>query len=528
MTALTILNVDDDDAARYVKTRDLQLSGFVVLEATTGAEALRIVGEENPSIVLLDMQLPDIDGPHVCAFIKQKWPEILVLMTSATFTSPEHRTIGLDSGADSYLVQPAERIELAAAVNSLIRIRASEDELRALNATLEKRVADRTRELELANARLIAEMEQRERAEAALVQSQKMDAIVQLTGGLAHDFNNLLTAVIGNLDMISRRASEPRLQVLAANALKAARRGARLTSQMLAFSRSQKLTAEPVNVNALISGMQDLLAQTIGLNVVVKLETEENLPPALADYNQLELAILNLCLNSRDAMPNGGTITISSRLENKRRIAISVADTGCGMSPELITRVFDPFFTTKSPGKGTGLGLSQVFGVVHQLGGDVSIESEVGKGTTVKLVLPRSDREEKKEIVAEFGSDTGRNERILIVDDDDDVRAIIAKVLSDIGYAVKDVSSGEDALASLTDFDPALVILDFAMPGMTGARVAQEARRRHEHLPILFVSGYADDEALRDAGVGVPILRKPFNPSQLVAAVQSAFSAQGW
>lgn len=176
------------------------------------------------------------------------------------------------------------------------------------------------------------------------------------------------------------------------------------------------------------------------------------MPPALADYNQLELAILNFCLNSRDAMPNSGTITISSRLENKKRITISVVDTGCGMSPELIARVFDPFFTTKSPGKGTGLGLSQAFGVVHQLGGDVSIESEVGKGTTVKLVLPRSDREEKKEIVAEFGSDTGRNERILVVDDDDDVRTIIAKLLSDIGYAVKDVSSGEDALASLTDF----------------------------------------------------------------------------
>jgi signal transduction histidine kinase len=527
MTALTILNVDDDDAARYVKTRDLQLSGFVVLEAKTGAEALRIVGEQTPEIVLLDMQLPDIDGPQVCAFIKQKWPEIFVLMTSATFTSPEHRTIGLDSGADSYLAQPAERIELAAAVNSLLRIRASEDELRALNSTLEKRVADRTRELEEANARLIAEIEQRERAEAALVQTQKMDAIVQLTGGLAHDFNNLLTAVIGNLDMISRRTLEPRLQLLANNALKAAKRGARLTAQMLAFSRSQKLTAEPVNVNALIGGIQDLLAQTIGPNIVVKLEIEENLPPALADYNQLELAVLNLCLNGRDAMPGGGTITIGSRLEDEERIAVSVADTGCGMPPELLTRVFDPFFTTKSPGRGTGLGLSQVFGVVHQLGGGVQIESEVGKGTKVKLVLRRSDREVKKEMAAEFDPNAGRNERILVVDDDDDVRTVIAKVLSDIGYAVKDVSSGEDALATLADFNPALVIIDFAMPGMTGARVAQEARRRRDDLPILFVSGYADDEALREAGVGVPILRKPFNPSQLVNAVQSAFEARG-
>ncbi|MGB7038025.1 MAG: response regulator, partial [Xanthobacteraceae bacterium] len=473
----TILNVDDTEPQLYVKRRDLEAAGFEVVNARNGADALRLAEEIKPPVILLDVQLPDINGYDVCRYVKNKWPETMVLMTSATFTTTEHRAQGLDAGADSYLVQPAEPIELAAAINALLRIRRSEDELRGINAALGAQVkeqgvelsrainalkssADRMRSLlqttyifqgymtpegtlldanraslegihatvdevvgrpywetpwfsatpgmpediRQAVARAAAgenvqqsvvlnlpdgermfdislrpvknergavvgivpeavETTQRVQAEAALRQSMKMEAIGQLTGGLAHDFNNLLTAVVGNIDLIRVRSTEENVRKWAENAFKAAERGAKLTSQLLAFSRTQKLDTAPVDVNALIGGMRDLLNQSLGANIAVKFEPASGLPPAVADSNQLELAILNLSLNARDAMPDGGTLTIRTALspDNVQAVLISVADTGTGMPPDVVARAFDPFFTTKPTGKGTGLGLSQVY-----------------------------------------------------------------------------------------------------------------------------------------------------------------------
>ncbi len=384
-----ILNVDDNEAQRYVKTRDLRISGFAVVEAANGAEALRLVERDKPQVVLLDVQLPDIMGPEVCDYVKRRWPEVMVLMTSSTFTESQHRALGLDAGADSYLVQPAEPLELAAAVNSLLRIRKSEDDLRSLNATLEKKVADRTNELHEINLRLTDEINQRAKAEAALVQAQKMEAMGHLTGGLAHDFNNLLTAVIGNFELILKRNADPRIVRLAGNGLAAARRGAKLTAQLLAFSRHQKLDPVPLDINVLIQGMTPLLSQSLGAAIEIDKRLEDYLPPALADANQLELAILNLCINARDAMTDkGGPITLRTSYEPATdMVLLSVEDMGSGMPPDVVARAFDPFFTTKPPGKGTGLGLSQVFGVVHQLGGDISIDSKVGEGTAVRIRL---------------------------------------------------------------------------------------------------------------------------------------------
>jgi signal transduction histidine kinase len=519
----TVLNVDDEEAPRYVKTRDLKRSGFAVLEAASGAEALLLIEKEKPPIVLLDVQLPDMKGTEVCALVKSRWPEVMVLMTSATFTTAEHRTFGLDSGADSYLLQPADRLELAAAINSLLRIRRVEDDLRALNATLEKRVDERTSELMHTNARLREEIAQRKKAEKALVQAQKMEAVGQLTGGLAHDFNNLLTAVIGNLELIKARVGDARIARLAEHGLTAASRGAKLTSQLLAFSRTQKLAATAVDVNALIDGMYPILNQTLGPNIEVRQELDGNLPAATADANQLELAILNLCINARDAMPEGGSITLRSFLDPQDQgfVIVSVADTGCGMTPETMSRAFDPFFTTKPAGKGTGLGLSQVFGIVHQLGGDVSIESEVGKGTDIRISLPRSEMKPQttpgpRETVA-----LQHSERVLIVDDDDDVREVLTGILSEIGYVVKGLPAASDALEVLEEFKPDLIIVDFAMPGRNGAEFAQIARQRLGNVPTLFVSGYADDDILQSLGDGAPILRKPFHPVELAATVRS-------
>ena len=637
-----ILNVDDQETERYVKTRDLNAAGFDVIEATTGAEALRLIEQHKPPVVLLDIKLPDITGYDVCRYIKQKWPQVLVLMTSATFTAPESRAQGLDAGADSYLVQPAEPLELAAAVNALLRIHRSEHELRKLNETLEAQVKERTAELTRAIAALQASAErartfldttyiyqgymlpdgtvldanrasldgiraklddvvgkpfwetpwftgtpglpelmrhavdraaageesehavllnlptgerafdmalrpvrnprgqivgiipeavettQRLKAEQALRQSQKMEAIGQLTGGLAHDFNNLLTAVVGNLDLIRARSTEPAIRRWADNAFKAAERGSKLTSQLLTFSRTQKLTTAPVDVNALVDGMRELLNQSLGANIEVRTDLMPALPAATADLTQLELAILNLSLNARDAMPDGGALTISTGLApgNARAVMIGVTDTGTGMPPDVVARAFDPFFTTKPTGKGTGLGLSQVYGFVRQSGGEVAIESEIGRGTTVRIRLPCAAQDSTPE--RRIDSAAVRSvaaEKLLLVDDDPDVSEIVARVLSELGYEVRHAANGDAALAALNEFRPDLLLVDFAMPGMNGAEVVVAARRSNPSLKILFLSGFADSEALTTAVGEAPLLHKPFRPIELAAAVRSALDA---
>ena len=299
--------------------------------------------------------------------------------------------------------------------------------MRALNATLEQRVRERVADLEAANLKLMHEIEQRRRAEAALVQAQKMEAIGQLTGGLAHDFNNLLTAVVGNLDLIRMRATDSRIVRQAENAFKAAERGSKLTAQLLAFSRTQKLATTPVDLNALITGMSELVKQTLGAEIRVKTDLASGLPHALADANQLELAILNLSINARDAMPDGGALTISTRQDpvEKERVIISVADTGTGMTPEVAARAFDPFFTTKPPGKGTGLGLSQVYGIVRQIGGDVLIDTAPGKGARINIVLRVAGRLAEDKSPATTGLLRG-SETVVVVDDDADVRQIMS------------------------------------------------------------------------------------------------------
>ena len=527
-TQITILNVDDQEVPRYVKTRDLQQAGFAVLEAHSGAEALRLCEQHDPPVILLDVHLPDMIGYDVCKQIKQDRPSTMILMTSATFTNTEDRILALDSGAEAFLVQPAEPLELVAAIGALLRIRGTEEELRRLNETLEQRVRDRIAELAEANERLKNEMEQREKAEAALVQAEKMQAVGQLTGGLAHDFNNLLTAVLGSLDLIRRYSTDPAIQQLADSGLAATRRGAKLTAQLLTFSRAQKLTAVPVDVNRLIAGMRDLLNQTLGASVAVNTELSPECPSAMGDVNQLELAILNLSINARDAMPGGGTLTITTAIspDEPTIVKIAVSDTGCGMPPGVVERAFDPFFTTKPVGRGTGLGLSQVYGIVKQSGGDVTLESEIEKGTTVTLRLPRAEANAVlTSQVDAIDLPGGRSERLLVVDDDANVRQFLIPFLSGLGYKVSEATGGEDALSILANLKPDMMIIDFAMEGLNGAETALAARQRYPGVPILFITGYADAEALRSAVDTAPLIHKPFRPAELAVAVRSILDA---
>ncbi|MCB5175071.1 response regulator [Microvirga lenta] len=369
--------------------------------------------------------------------------------------------------------------------------------------------------------------------ELRLRQADKMQALGTLAGGVAHDFNNLLMAVLGSLDLASRRApDDPRLTRLLQNATYAAERGASLTQRLLSFSRQRDLRLQTVDVNQVICGMNDLLTRTLGGVIRIERDLAEHLWMAMVDPDQLELAVLNLCINARDAMAENGVLTLSTRNETVEEgrvtdlgrgdyVVISVADTGAGMPPEILSRVLEPFFTTKEVGKGTGLGLSMVYGLAQQSGGTVAITSTVGVGTTVELYLSRAavdrsraDQEETSDLAPMA------KVRILLVDDDAEVRSVTAAYLGEMGHRVVEAADGASALDILkTDSQLDLLIADFAMPGMTGLDLADRARKLQPGLGILLVTGYADPERVPGT---YPVLHKPFNRSELGAKVTEA------
>jgi PAS domain S-box-containing protein len=409
----------------------------------------------------------------------------------------------------------------------------AEAALREVNETLEKRVGERTRDLSAALDRLQAEVGERLRAEEALRQAQKMEAVGRLTGGIAHDFNNLLTPIMGGLEVIASRVEDPRLRRLAETALESSRRGAKLTGQLLAFSRIQRIQMVPVAVNAVIDNMRTLVRHTIGPNIQVETKLDPEAGHGCSDANQLENAILNLAINARDAMPGGGTLTIATgrtriaddpALASGDYVCVTVGDTGHGMAPDVAARAVEPFFSTKPLGKGTGLGLAQVYGIARQSGGTVRIDSEEGGGTRVHILLPVASAPAAGGPAAGQGETArarGSGATILVVDDDDDVRAFLAASLEELGHSVVTASSGEEGLARLEQEQPDLALIDYAMPGMNGADVARAARRAGRDLPIVFVTGYAETERLEAAlGPHVPVLRKPFTIGDLAAAIE--------
>jgi signal transduction histidine kinase len=382
---------------------------------------------------------------------------------------------------------------------------------------------------------VLRDMSERRRAEETLRQSQKMEAVGQLTGGIAHDFNNLLTAIIGNLDMIRSRVQDnDRLRRLADNALEASRRGAKLASQLLAFSRSQRMSVGPVDLQQLFNGISGLIAQSVGPAVHLSMQLDAEARMVMSDANQLELALLNLALNARDAMPDGGRLIINARRANAvdrhlpkgDYMQLSVTDTGSGMSEEVRVRAIEPFFTTKRVGQGTGLGLSQVYAVARESGGSMDLESEINRGTTIRLTLPMAP---PNAVVASAPSlpvveqpqepspiDTAN---ILIVDDDKLVRRFMGESLRSLGYQVHEVGDGAEALILLDRHRFDLLLADFAMPGMNGAEVAKAAQLKQPGLPVLIVSGYADSSAVEGALGSARQLRKPFDMAELGAAV---------
>jgi PAS domain S-box-containing protein len=374
-------------------------------------------------------------------------------------------------------------------------------------------------------------------AQEQLRQSQKMEALGQLTGGIAHDFNNLLTVVVGGLDIISKRADDPKLKRYAENALTAAERGARLTGQLLAFSRVQRLEVRPTYVAPLIHNMRPLLRNVLGPGINKQFELDEAMIPVLADPTQLEVAILNLAINARDAMPGGGTLSFASKpveitgdadLDDGDYVELTISDTGVGMPPEVAERAFEPFFTTKEVGKGTGLGLSMVYGMARQSGGTARVESSPGKGTAVTLLFRRAEEAAREAAVAPeepvSASVPMAPLSVLVIDDDPDVRGFVVAALEEQGYRVREASNGRDGLASIEQEIPDLVVLDFIMPGLSGADVARRILDKRPDQPILFVSGYSETEAVKRTAPDAPLLAKPFRAEALQKAVRGALA----
>jgi signal transduction histidine kinase len=445
-------------------------------------------------------------------------------------------------GNVTFLERPFHPTTLVSLVQAGLRSRAKQHECRMLNEHLEARVLDRTAELGAANRQLRAQIEERERVESTLRQMQRLEAIGQLTSGVAHDFNNLLTVIIGNIGFLERGLAaigvDGKITQRLANMRMAAERGAKLTDQLLSFSRRQRLEPRALDVTEAVVKMRDLLQSTLGGSIQIETDLHEGLWLALADPTQLELAVLNLAINARDAMAGVGRLTIRTagvvvgpplRPEEPAAgeyVMLTVSDNGTGMTEEVRSKAFEPFFTTKGPGKGSGLGLSQILGFAKQSGGGIRIDTRVGEGTSIQIFLPRAhaqvqDRGRVQEPEAP-GHFTGST--MLLVDDDDAVREVTAAMLRDMGYVVVEAGSGGAALEVIqSGIRLDLVLLDFAMPGMNGAELGRQIQLQRPGLPILFVTGFSHQPTLSEVGEAF-IVRKPFVDDELNTKIRSILS----
>lgn len=471
----------------------------------------------------------------------------------------DYRTIGIEDGVERWIAAKGGTIFMEgkavrfvgtaidiserkrtqeALARSEAELRREREALDDLNRNLERRVAQRTAELQ-------EEMAARGRAEEALRQAQKMEAIGQLTGGIAHDFNNMLTGIIGGINLAKRRIASGRVEDVGRfmdAATDSAHRAAALIARLLAFSRRQTLDATSLDVAAQLAATKELLERTLPETITIELSVPTDVGYALADANQLESALLNLAVNARDAMPQGGRLTITAErlwisgsqnggLDAGQYVMIDVADTGVGMSPDILEKVFDPFFTTKPIGQGTGLGLSMIYGFAQQSGGEVRIDSTPGKGTSIKLYLPATSDGEMPEARIDTGTPfEGSGQTVLVVEDDDAVRLLICEVLTDLSYRVIEAEDADVAIRVLRDQGKIdLMVSDVGLPGMNGRQLADVARQHRPDLPVLFVTGYAENAATKASflGTNMGMIGKPSAVEALASKINEMVNPVG-
>lgn len=537
-----ILLVDDQPAKLVSYEAILAELGENLIKAGSATEALEHLLKREIAVILIDVCMPDLDGFQLAAMIRDhpRYQRTAIIFVSAIQVTDLDLLRGYALGAVDYVSVPVIPELLRAKIKVFVELYRKTRELETLNAELENRVAQRTAELAQANADLEERVEQRTRErEAALAQLhhiQKMESLGQVTGGVAHDFNNLLMAILGNLELVRNYLSDnTRALRLIDGAIQGAERGATLTKRLLAFARRQELRPETVDVANLMNGMVEMLRRSLGPTIEITTEFQPDLPSIRVDPNQLELAIMNLAVNARDAMPGGGQVLISAQaklvvtgdvpgLDSGDYILIIVKDTGIGMDREILSRAPEPFFTTKDRGRGTGLGLSIVDGLVGQSGGVMRINSQLGCGTNVELWLPASERsEEKRSLATLFGDEISSSDRILpfnvlVVDDDPLVLASTAAMVEELGHSVIEAASAVRAIemvGSALKID--LVITDYAMPEFNGTQLAEKIARIRPGLPIIIATGFADEPADMPP---LPRLNKPYRQKELAALIE--------
>ena len=536
--------------------RDARIAAQILLEARIEAHTCSKLGNLLDQLkvgadiaILTEEAVSDIDARALREWVDSQPPwsdfPFIVLTSHGGGLERNPTAVSLTGifGNVTFLERPFHPTTLVSVVRTGLRGRRRQYESCRLNDELEARVQERTEELAAANRELLSQIEERERVESTLRQMQRLEAVGQLTSGVAHDFNNLLTVLLGNIRLLERslidQGLDGKVVQRLANMREAAQRGARLTDQLLTFSRRQHLEPVATDLNAVLSKVEDLLQSTIGRKIKIETLVSTDSCIAMVDHTQLQLAILNLAINARDAMGNGGSLCVStcnvalgspSAPEEPpagKYVEICVSDTGHGMSREVRAKAFEPFFTTKDVGKGSGLGLSQVLGFAKQSGGGVCVQTAEGRGTAIRIYLPP----------AEGGATVLQNETttlvaaphpeavILLVDDDNAVREVTAMYLRELGYQVLEAGSGGAALEVLgSSATVDLLLLDFAMPGMNGAELSRRARGRRPMLPILFVTGFAEQDAFKGISER-DIVRKPINVQELSTKLRASLTA---
>ncbi|HMI20397.1 MAG TPA: PAS domain S-box protein [Sphingomonas sp.] len=539
----TVLDITRRNAAQ----EELRESEARFRTLADSAPALIWMCDEQGALVFANRWHEETFGRPVTELMGEGWQNIIHPQDQAGFTAdfdqafkdraPFSRDVRVVDrhGVTRWLHSEARPREIEGRFVGYVGCDVDITEVHLASEVLERGIDERTQELAATNRQLSTQIEERERVEATLRQMQRLEAIGQLTSGVAHDFNNLLTVILGNVDLVARAAIEAKMDEKTRQRLgymrTAAERGATLTAQLLAFSRRQRLEARPIDLNDTVIGMRDLLQSSMGGSVRLEARLRPDLWPALVDPTQIELIILNLAINARDAMEVGGSLVVSTdniilgepeRAEEPPPgdyVLIAVTDSGSGMTPAVRDRAFEPFFTTKPVGKGSGLGLPQVYGFAKQSGGGVAIETTLGEGTSVRVYLPRAEERRRTPRPSLFEappepSNDIRGRRILVVDDDPPVREITATMLRTMGVEVVEAGSGGAALEILGCGDFDLVVVDFAMPGMNGAELAAATAKKWPDLPILFVTGFADLSAISSVSED-RIVQKPFRGGEL-------------